>query len=180
MQAGTGARPVGSESGSATPWCASEVLQPSLSSSPSRTSRGPACSLALSSPLCRPLRASPATCAQSYILRVCFFFFSKKKKKKQTNRDICIEMFYSELLLMECSEVEPGEGAGEAAAAAAKRGRGGRAWACRLTPPPFPAGHRLARGAADVNTALLKTSPGSGENGGRKKKGEEKRENMRL
>lgn len=46
---------------------------------------------------------------------------------------------------------------------------------------PSPAGHRLARGAADVNTALLKTSPSSGENGGRKKKrGEEKRENMRL
>lgn len=47
-----------------------------------------------------------------------------------------------------------------------------------LTLPP--AGDRLARGAADVNTALLKTSLSSGENGGRKKRGEEKRENMRL
>ncbi len=29
------------------------------------------------------------------------------------HRDICIEMFYSELLLIECSEAEPGEGAGK-------------------------------------------------------------------
>lgn len=27
------------------------------------------------------------------------------------HRDICIEMFYSELLLIECSEADPGEGA---------------------------------------------------------------------
>ena len=29
------------------------------------------------------------------------------------HRDICIEMFYSELLLIVCSEAEPGEGAGK-------------------------------------------------------------------
>lgn len=83
---------------------------------------------------------------------------------------------------MECSEAEPGEGAGEAAAAAAKRGRGGGTHSVCVglftnTDPTSPAGHRLARGAADVNTALLKTSPGSGENGGRKKE-ERKKEKI--
>lgn len=44
------------------------------------------------------------------------------------------------------------------------------------TPPlTLLAGHSVARGAADVNTALLKTSPSSGGNRRR-----EKRENMRL
>lgn len=57
--------------------------------------------------LSRPLRTSPAICSQSYILRVVFL------KNKTKHRDICIEMFYSELLLMECSEAEPGEGAGK-------------------------------------------------------------------
>lgn len=82
-------------------------------------------------------------------------------------------MFYSELLLMECSEAEPGEGAGEAAAAAQRGGGQKGVWVrvCEYTPPlTLLAGHRVARGAADVNTALLKTSPSSGENRRRKKK----------
>lgn len=87
-------------------------------------------------------------------------------------------MFYSELLLMECSEAEPGEGAGEAAATAQRGGgqEGACVRVCEYTPPlTLLAGHRVARGAADVNTALLKTSPSSGENRRRKKRGEEKR-----
>lgn len=82
-------------------------------------------SLALSRSLSAP--PSPPTGLSSHLRSVLYikgvFFFFYKEKKKQTNRDICIEMFYSELLLMECSEAEPGEGAGEAAAAA-QRGRG--------------------------------------------------------
>lgn len=46
---------------------------------------------------------SPTICSQSYILKVVFFL----------HRDICIEMFYSELLLIECSEAELGEGTGK-------------------------------------------------------------------
>jgi len=49
--------------------------------------------------LCLPFETSPNISRQSFILRVFFF----------KDRDICIEMFYSELLLIECSEVEPGE-----------------------------------------------------------------------
>lgn len=51
---------------------------------------------------------SPSTDLSSHLQSVLYFkggFFK--------HRDICIEMFYSELLLIECSEAEPGEGAGK-------------------------------------------------------------------
>lgn len=51
---------------------------------------------------------SPSTDLSNHLQSVLYFkggFFK--------HRDICIEMFYSELLLMECSEAEAGEGAGK-------------------------------------------------------------------
>lgn len=51
---------------------------------------------------------SPPTDLSNHLQSVLYFkggFFK--------HRDICIEMFYSELLLIECSEAEPGEGAGK-------------------------------------------------------------------
>lgn len=53
------------------------------------------------------LPLSPSTHLSSHLLSVLYFKGGLKKTNK--HRDICIEMFYSELLLMECSEAEMGE-----------------------------------------------------------------------
>lgn len=94
---------------------------------------------------------SPSTDLSSHLQSVLYFkggFFKKKTK----HRDICIEMFYSELLLMECSEAEPGEGAGKLLQRhSGEKGHGSGLCQTLLWPPSW---WEFSRGAADVNTAL--------------------------
>lgn len=64
---------------------------------------------------------SPPTDLSNHLQSVLYFkggFFK--------HRDICIEMFYSELLLIECSEAEPGEGTGKLLQR--HKGDGSRVW----------------------------------------------------
>lgn len=61
-------------------------------------------------------------------------------------------MFYAELLLIECSEADPGEEAGKLLQRLRRPGR------VRCSPSPhlhLQANVKFRRGAADVNTALL-------------------------